>query len=247
MGIIQIKKKLIFMEAEAYKLVSKLKTGNTIDRRDAARNIWVNWEKLEDKQVIKNEEELILSFFNSEKAEKNIWYYMIVLGLINSIKAIPIILDKLRNSESDNVRGFAAEAIGKYQVKNLTDEIFNLLWQMANSDPLLVVRVNSIRSIAIHYHESKNEEISYRFLKLLKDQSDITTRIAIIQQLGEIGSMVVVPDLIHMLITRRTELDIKITGSTLDQIARINGYSSREDLIQIFSEEQMKSGENHKN
>ncbi|OLS20778.1 MAG: hypothetical protein HeimC2_35970 [Candidatus Heimdallarchaeota archaeon LC_2] len=229
------------MRLTATELVSKLKTGNVLDRRDAARNIWVNWESLEDRQGIKIEEELILSLLKAEKAEKNIWYYMIVLGLINSTDAIPIILENLRNSKSENIRGFAAEALGKYKLENLSNKILTLLWHLANTDPILVVRVNSIRSIAIHYHGTKNEEISYRFLKLLKDHSDSTTRIAIMQQIGEIGSMAIVPDLIHMLITRRTKLDIKITGNTLDEIARINGYLSREGLIEIFSEELMNS------
>ncbi|MHA2033212.1 MAG: HEAT repeat domain-containing protein [Candidatus Kariarchaeaceae archaeon] len=231
------------MATTATKLVSKLKTGNTLERCDATRNIWLKWENLENKETIKNEEDHILLLLEQDTGERNIWYYMIVLGLINSTKAIPIILDNLRNSIDENIRGFAAEALGKYKLENLTKEILRLLWQLASTDPLLVVRVNSIRAIANHFYASRNEDISYRFLKLLKEQSDITIRTAIMHEIGEIGSMAIVPDLIHILITRRTEMDIKITGSTLDKIALINGYSTREDLIQQFSEEIMKSSE----
>ncbi|MHA2101490.1 MAG: HEAT repeat domain-containing protein [Candidatus Kariarchaeaceae archaeon] len=216
-------------------LIQMLKSENPEERGAAARRIWTDWEILENREMINDLDRDLVQLLRDEKRERNIWHIMIVLGLINSAEALPLISDYLKNSEDENIRGFAADSLSRYQPNALEPQLLKLLWSLSENDPSLVVRVNSIRAYTNQFRGTKNDEISVKLFDLLKKQSHSAVKTSILQQIGEIGSLVIVPDLIHIMITRRTEIDKKMAGIALDMIAKSNGYENREILINQFS------------
>lgn len=216
-------------------LILMLKSENSDERGVASRRIWTDWEKLENKDLFHQEEDYFISLLQNEENERNIWHIMIILGLINSVKAIPIIVNLLKTSTIENIRGFAADSLSRYKQHVLDIDTLELLWSLSSTDPSLVVRVNSIRACSNQFKNSGNKEISIRLFELLEEQTHSAIKTTILQQLGEIGSTVVVPDLIHIMITRRTEIDKKMAGIALDMIAKSNGYQNRQDLIKMFA------------
>lgn len=212
--------------------LEKMLRSDSVDENGAAaRRIWTDWDLYPKNDDFLNLEPVILDLLRKDTTERNSWHYMISLGLFNSIDAIDDIVDRLLNSKFENVRGFAADALSRYAINQLNEETTELLWNLVDKDPSLVVRVNSIRACTSQYKFTKNEEISKRLFNLLESQTHSAIQTTILQQIGEIGSMILVPDIIHIMITRRTELDKKMAGIALDSIAKINGYHNRDDLL----------------
>jgi HEAT repeat protein len=216
-------------------LVEMLKSNDPEERAAGARRIWTDWELLDQKDLLIAQGPLLLKFLSESSSKtREIWHYMIALGTINFTEALPIIKDQLINSPSENIRGFAADALSRYNVENIDDETKELLWKLAETDDSLVVRVNSIRAIGNGFIKTKNTEISEKLLVLLKKQTHNAIKSTIIGLIGDIGSLVVVPELVHIMITRRTEANKKIASIALDQIAKLNGYKNRAELIKII-------------
>ncbi|OLS28206.1 MAG: hypothetical protein HeimC2_08610 [Candidatus Heimdallarchaeota archaeon LC_2] len=218
-------------------LSNMLNSKDKADRGAAARRIWTDWDSYnKNKKFLKLEKRLLI-LYRTEPLGRNSWHYMLSLGLMNSRQAIDDIVDNLTNSKDENIRGFAADALGRYSVGQLPNEVIELLWDLAESDASLVVRVNSIRASSNQYKLTKNESVSKRLLNLMKSQSHSAVQTTIIQQIGEIGSLVLVPELIHIMITRRIEIDKKIAGIALDNIAKANNFSDRQSLINLFKDQ----------
>jgi len=213
-------------------LVEMLKSNNPEERAAGARRIWTDWELLDQKDLLKTQGPLILNLLlEAGSSAREIWHYMIALGTINFTEAIPTIKDRLQNSLSENIRGFAADALSRYNIEDIDKETRVMLWKLAETDESLVVRVNSIRALGNGFIKTKNAEITDKLLALLNKQIHSAIKSTIIGLIGDIGSLNAVPELLHIMITRRTEADKKITATALDQIARINGYESRVELI----------------
>ncbi|MCE7734195.1 MAG: HEAT repeat domain-containing protein [Candidatus Heimdallarchaeota archaeon] len=217
-------------------LKQMISSDNIEERGTAARRIWTDWNLYDKDDEFFQLETLILDLLKNETAGRNTWHYMISLGLMNSEDAIEEIVNKLDSSNEENIRGFAADALGRYKINQLNNDTLELLWNLAEFDPSLVVRVNSIRACTNQYKQTKNEIISKRLFNLLESQDHSAVQTTILQQIGEIGSLILVPDLIHIMITRRTELDKKMAGITLDSIAKANGFHNREDLLKLVNE-----------
>ncbi len=237
----QSSKAIITIDLQEYKmafttpeLISMLNSKKSQERGIAARRIWTDWDTLEDIEAIKKEEKNLISLLKNETHERNIWHLMLVLGLLNSKDAVPIIINHLIVSKSENIRGFAADALSRYEIAILSSNTIQMLWKLIESDPSLVVRVNCIRACTNMYKGSKNSEISGRLFNLMSTQTHSAIITTILNQLGEIGSTAIVPDLVHIMITRRTEVDKKMAGLALDNIAKLNGYENRADLIKLI-------------
>lgn len=213
-----------------------LNSKDIAERGVAARRIWTDWDFYNKEDEFLKLEKKLLELLRIETSDRNIWHYMISLGLMNSRDAIDDIVHNLAKSKDENVRGFAADALGRYGVDQLPEEIVEVLWDLAESDSSLVVRVNSIRACSNQYKLTKNESISKRLFSLMKSQSHSVVQTTIMQQIGEIGSLVLVPELIHIMITRRIEIDKKMAGIALDNIAKTNGFSDRQSLINLFKD-----------
>ena len=191
-------------------LKQMISSDNIEERGTAARRIWTDWNLYDKDDEFFQLETLILDLLKNETAGRNTWHYMISLGLMNSEDAIEEIVNKLDSSNEENIRGFAADALGRYKINQLNNDTLELLWNLAEFDPSLVVRVNSIRACTNQYKQTKNAAVSKRLFNLLESQNHSAVQTTILQQIGEIGSLILVPDLVHILITRRTELDKKM-------------------------------------
>ncbi|MDH5402274.1 MAG: hypothetical protein OEZ01_07330 [Candidatus Heimdallarchaeota archaeon] len=200
------------------------------ERVAACRRIWTDWPYLEKKESLYDQGALIHQFLINETEEtRDMWHYLLSLGTLNYLPAIPNILEKLQFAKTIDVRGMAADALGRYST--LEDQTRSLLWKMLEPEHPIVVRVNSIRAIFSEFKGSKNDERAIELFNYLKKADNDAIKFTGMSLLGEIGSTIIVPDLTHIMITRRTELDKKISADTLTQIAKMNGFETRDDLI----------------
>ena len=234
---------------------------NSDDKEDqgvAARNLWSFWkgwqedinieegedpeEKVRDLfgplapkiyELLQRDIELLKSE-SSYTMPRHIWHFLISLGCLQYEEALPDIRDILMDTSIvENVRGFAAEALTRYDASQIPEDFIEDLWKLALTDNSLPVRVNSIRAISRKYANTKNEEVSKRLWDEIVTDENINHAIisTAMMTIGEIGSKVLVPDLIHMMITRRTGALKKDAALTLDRIAELNGMRNRDDLI----------------
>jgi HEAT repeat protein len=224
---------------EIEKLIVMLESNDPENRKSGSRKIWTEWEQISDKALIFEKEKLLLSLLKVDKGRRNVWYYMMILGLIESKRGQKALVEIIQESRDENLRGFAAEALGNYKLLNIESDSVELLMKLAKNDDALVVRVNSIRSLSKLYDNTKNDRISRHLLQLLFNESHLVVRTVILHGIGDIGSTATVPELIHLMITRRLELDINIARQTLDKIASSNSFNSRTDLIRKFSEKDL--------
>jgi HEAT repeat protein len=204
------------------------------DKQDisaATRRIWTDWPHYseDDKEIISLHGEKILGLLKSDKSGRNSWHYILSLGTIDYSQSKDLIFDLLLNSKNENIRGFAADALGRFT--SLDSKMVDKLWCLSKEDDSLVVRINTLRAITSRFKGSKNAEIAKKTLNLLDKGMHSAIRTNILQILGDIGSTSVVPDLTHIMIARRTKMDKKGAGLALDQIAKENGYHDRMDLV----------------
>ena len=92
-----------------------LNSDNHEDRKSAARNIWTNWKNYTNTVELQKLEPILLQLLKEEGDDRSSWHYMISLGYMNSKGALELIVNKLQNSVTENIRGFAAEALNKYK------------------------------------------------------------------------------------------------------------------------------------
>lgn len=197
----------------------------------AARRIWTDWPHYSENEKAKISllGEKILALLKSDSSGRNCWHYILSLGTIDYHQSKDWIFDLLLNSKNENIRGFAADALGRFN--SLDSKIVERLWSLSIEDDSLVVRINVLRAITGRFKGSKNDEIAKKTLNLLEKGMHSAIRTNILQILGDIGSTSVVPDLTHIMIARRTKMDKKGAGLALDQIAKENGYNDRMDLV----------------
>ena len=212
-------------------LVEMLSSTDPEERAASARRIWTDWDHLENREILIELGSKLIELLKKEGASRHSWHYMMALGSIRHIEAIPELIEKLENSPSENIRGFAADALSKYTMGQLDENTIELLWMLAENDDSLVVRVNSIRALANPYIGSKDDVISNKLLKLLKTQNHSAISSTIIGLLGEIGCLKIVPELTHIMIARRTKSVKTIASTALDKIAKIHGFNNRSDLL----------------
>jgi len=239
-------------------IIQMIRSDDTEDQGVAARNLWSFWKGwVEDADGSTTEEkeqnvrtrfasvapliyELLVRDVEKIKGEteyrmpRHIWHYLISLGCLQYPDAIDSIHTILTDSSIvENVRAFAADSLTRYRSDQIGDEIVKSLWQLALTDDSLPVRVNSIRAIATKYKNSKNPEISKRIWDEIVNDEDIHSAVisTAMAAIGDVGSKTIVPDLIHMMITRRTGALKKDAALALDRIAVLNGLTNREDLI----------------
>lgn len=210
-------------------LANMLQSENPDEQASSARRIWTDWPHLENREILLSCGIILYDLLKVDKESRKTWHLMMALGTLNHTEAIALIRELLIHSKSENIRGFAADAMSRFN--EIDDETNKVLWGLAKSDSSLVVRVNSIRALGSTFSTSKNDEISLRLLELLKHQQNTVVISTIIGLLGEIGSIKVVPDLVHFMLTKQEKPEKKIAAIALDQIADINEYEDRSDLI----------------
>lgn len=227
-------------------IVEMITSENLEDISTGARNLWTFWAQWEHKEKFEELGEKLLDLLKSSidalpegfsGSYRPAWHFLLALGVLQYEPAKDYIFSLLENEKIvENVRGFAADSLSRYPEGSLSKEQVEKLWELAESDDSLPVRVNCIRAIASNFHNSKSDQVAKRLWEMMKKQSNPAIKTAIMGAIGEIGSTVVVPDLIHTLITRRTPALKKDAGLTLDRIAELNGMKNRDDLIKSFSE-----------
>ncbi len=233
------------------------------DQGVAARNLWAFWKGWQEDVEGSNEEEkeekvrkqfadlaprlhdlLRKDIEKAREADKyqmlrHMWHYLISLGCLQYPEALGDIHGILIDlSVPENVRGFAADSLTRYRPEHITDEMVEDLWRLALEDHSLPVRVNSIRALATKYRNSKNASVSKKFWENIVTRDDINAGIisVAVAAIGEVGSTEIVPDLIHMMITRRTGALKKDAALALDKIAEHNGMKNRDDLIKSLEQ-----------
>ncbi len=211
----------------------------------AARNLWTFWEQWKEKEKFADLGEKLLQLLkdainsipeNFTGSFRPAWHFLLSLGVLQYKPAHDYIFSLLENENIlENIRGFAADALARYPPNSLSDKQVETLWEMAEKDNSLPVRVNCIRAIANNYYNSKNDKVAKRLWELMQKQANPAIKTTTMNAIGEIGSTVLVPELIHTLITRRTPMLKRDAGLTLDRIAELNGMKNRDDLIKSFS------------
>ena len=214
-------------------LIDRVNGDNITQVSSATRRIWTDWNyyTADEKEEIRSLGDRIFGLLKKDMESRNAWHYLLALGCIDYLPAQELIFDLLLNSTDENIRGFAADTFSKYSLENVDDKIIDTLWTLIERDSSLVVRINSLRTVSSPYFASKNGEMARRVFALLESQKHSAIRTAILQILGDIGSIVIVPDLVHIMIARRLEMDKKGSAKALDKIAELNGYNDRRDLI----------------
>ncbi len=230
-------------------IIDLINSDDMEDNTIGARNLWTFWEQWENKEKLISTGDRLFKLLDELKDEtkttaninmRPIWHYLLALGSIQYMPAIPLIKSLLLNNEVvENVRGFAAETLTRYPPGVVDDELEESLWTLAQKDPSLPVRVNSFRALGHRYAETKDAEVAKKLWKAMKKQQNSAIKSTIIAMIGQVGSKVVVPDLIHMLITRRTGAMKNDAGLALDMIAKINGMDNRDDLIKSMADIEM--------
>ncbi|RMG34808.1 MAG: hypothetical protein D6732_10300 [Methanobacteriota archaeon] len=226
-------------------IVEMINSDNLEDISTGARNLWTFWDQWEHKEKFEGLGERLLTLLKSsiEALPKGFtgsyrpaWHFLLSLGVLQYEPAHDYIFSLLVDTQIvENVRGFAADALSRYPPQKLKDEQLERIWELAEKDESLPVRVNCIRAIANNFYNSKSDDVAKRLWEMMKRQTNPAIKTTIMGAIGEIGSMSVVPDLIHTLITRRTPALKKDAGLTLDRIAEVNGMNNRDDLIKSFS------------
>ncbi|MHA2027755.1 MAG: HEAT repeat domain-containing protein [Candidatus Kariarchaeaceae archaeon] len=212
-------------------LLEMLKSNDLDKQTVAARRIWTDWHHLKKRDVLLDGAPILLQLLKNEEESRHTWHFMMALGALKYKDALSYIVDKLIESKSENIKGFAADALSRYEYASFDQNTIDLLWELASSSDSLVVRVNSIRALGNSFIGTKNEDVSKRLMTLIDMKLNPAITATIIGLVGEIGSLAVVPDLAHIMITRRTEVDKKIAASALDQIASLQGFTNRADLL----------------
>ncbi len=226
-------------------IVEMINSENLDDISTGARNLWTFWNQWKEKQKFDGLGERLFSLLKSSidalpkgfpGSYRPAWHFLLALGVLQYQPALDYIFSLLDNEEIvENVRGFAADSLSRFPPESLKEEQIARIWMLAEQDDSLPVRVNCIRAIANNFHNSKSDEVAKKLWEMMKRQSNPAIKTAIMGAIGEIGSVSVVPDLIHTLITRRTPALKKDAGLTLDRIAELNGMKNRDDLIKSFS------------
>lgn len=203
------------------------------DRSVGARRIWTDWKNYNESERVKLRllGDNIFQLLKNNLSSRDTWHYMLALGTLDYVDAQETIMSLLNNSQDENIRGFAVESFSRYSKGLVMEKYIEKFWELIATDPSLVVRINSLRAISSDYLASMDNKMALKLFDLLDTQSHSTVRTAIIQILGDIGSIKVVPDLTHMMIARRIAADKKDAALALDRIAEINGYTNRVDLI----------------
>lgn len=221
---------------------NKINGDKLADKTTASRHIWTDWKFFTEEQrdEIRPLGDKIFKLLNEDLESRNTWHYLLALGSMDYSPAQELMLDLLLNSPSENIRGFAADALSRYTRSDLSDNILKQLWSLIENDESLVVRINSLRAVSVSHFGTKNDKLAITIFALLKKQEHSALRTAILQILGDIGSTAVVPDLVHIMIARRQEMDKKGTALALDRIAVLNDYNDRVDLIRRITGDDIK-------
>lgn len=207
----------------------------------AARRIWTDWRNYNEieKDKLRELGNNIFQLLKENLSNRDTWHYMLALGTLDVVDAQATIYSLLINSQDENIRGFAVESFSRYSKGLVVEKYLDYFWELIADDPSLVVRINSLRAISSDYLLSKDDNMARKIMDLLDTQSHSAIRTAIMQILGNIGAISIVPDLTHMMIARRTAADKKDAGLALDRIAEINGYTNRSDLINMITSEKI--------
>ena len=217
-------------------LIEMLESNDYPKQTTAARRIWTDWNQIENKKNLNVVSPILLDLLKkSDDQGREVWHFMISLGCLQNLEAIPIILDKLENSESVNIRGFAAEALSRYSLEQVSDNVLEGLWAcIENEENELVVIVNSIRALKNYYANTRNDDIANRLIEAIDFHENPIIKNTIVEALGTIGSIEATPHLIHFMIMRRTELEKSIAADALDMIAYSNGLKDRKELMDKY-------------
>jgi hypothetical protein len=243
---------------EAKEIIEMINSEDVEEQAVGARNLWAFWNGwIEDFEgydksieffspIIPRLIELLKNDLDTLRENKgysqprHIWHFILTLGVLNSKEGLPLITEILLDSSIlENVRGFAADALTRYPSGSLDESLLDKLWEFARTDDSLPVRVNCYRAIASNYFNTKNDKIAKMLWEELEKQDNPTINTTLMIAIGEIGSKIVVPDLVHALITRHTGAMKKDAGLALDRIAELNNLANRDDLIKTVSDLEM--------